>query len=261
MKELRSPADRSGKRLNAALGAYTSQEKARIELEGKPPDRSVPVDLDGAAFRHRCGAGPDDDSEDPLLRQARLAYHAMGDCLSDMHARERAILANLSATVPGRILAVDRMARTRHDAPAKNLDAVRRQLQDAIKAIDGKIESSFRAQISPEIAGEIRGFVLGLSDSKRRDFLAKEADSDTLAAILSGKPFLSGLKPAEAAQLRLSAVQKNFPGDLIRREKFSKAVELIDAGWSLYIQQAAKLFHAEADKIAQAAEAAARAES
>jgi len=239
--------DISGKKLNRAMGAVTESEKARIEADTTPPERTVPPDLAGATFAHRVGLN-DETEPDPLLVKAKNAYHSMTENLDELHRRERAILADGASTPSFKVMAIDGMARNRADAPAKKLDDVRQDLKATINTIDSDIDRTFRSHLTPEGQREIREYVRSLSDKQRRQFLA-DADNDTTAAVLTGKPYLSGMSSAEANALRHRTVQARFPEQIKRRQKLERAMQEIDQGWTLYLKHATKLYNEKAGEI------------
>lgn len=248
------PADVSGKKLNRSMGAVSESEKAAIEAERRGPERRVPLELSGATFAQRVGMD-NDAEEDELLVRARIAYNAMRESLEDIHARERAILADGSSTPDFKVMAIDAVAGKRMDSPAEKLDDIRQSMTARIKAINDEIAGAFRSHLTPEGQREIRDYVRGLSETQRRKLLA-DADDDTVASVLSGKPFLSGLSAAEADALRAKTEQKRFPKQLQVRQKLERAIQQFDEGWSLYLKEAVKLRNKKAAEIRKRAEAA-----
>ncbi len=141
------------------------------------------------------------------------------------------------------------------DPVAKRSQAARDRLVGAIKDIDREIDRAKRARLSQPEQQEIRGYVRGLTDGQRRKFLAS-ADDDTTTAVLAGKPYLSGLGPAEAQKIEHEWLTRRFSDEYLARRKYQAAVEQLDAGWQRYLNAVGALRDPEANTIQRRMEAA-----
>jgi hypothetical protein len=74
-----------------------------------------------------------------------------------------------------------------------------------------------------------------MTAKERREFLAS-ADDETLASVLAAKPFLSGLKPAEANALRDRVTRQWFPDEVQRKQKLERALEQLHKANETYWQ-------------------------
>lgn len=248
-------ANAHGRKANAAAGAVTPEQKAQIEAaQAAPEKRKVPMELHPRTFAHRVGV-TDDDKEDAAVQTAHRTFNNLSKALDDLYQREVTIRADKSKTPQDHALRVSKLANNALTTPAAKMDGARKTVTQSIAAIDTTIERTFKEALPTEDAREIRAHVKSLPTEERRAFL-KDADDQVIAAVLAGKPFLSGMGPAEAATLRHSTVERRFPGEVARRAKLVKARDMLDHGWQLYMGATAALRDTKADDYEKAATAA-----
>ena len=248
------PADISGKRQGRAMGAVSAAEAFAIEHANRPPTkRRVPMALHPDTFGHAVGITDDDTA--PALDAAKRAYRTYHDALDDLYNREVAVRSDKTRTPSDHNLRVAKMAMSALEPVGKRADSALNQLNEEIGQIDAKIRSETRSRVSPAEAQEIRGFVRGLPDDKRREFLAK-ADSDTLAAVVSGKSFLSGLSETEAVRVHHEWHQREFPELVALRKKFDRARDTLNQGFERFMSTAAQLRDPSAKEMEERAAAA-----
>lgn len=238
-----SKADQHIKRTSRAHGAKPAS--ATVEPFRK---RRVVADLHSATFVQRVG----DDNDDDTLQAAHKAFNGLGHTLAQLYDREAVIRADASKTPEAHAMIVTEMADKFHTHPLPAVDSARQAAIQEIQRIDGEIEKTFRSQLSEGERQEIRGYVRGLTGAKRREFLSK-ADEDTLAAVLSGKPFLSGMSQAEAEALRKGVVDRRFAAEMERRAKLERAAEHLADGGQAYMRHIQRLRDGRADEIRAAA--------
>lgn len=215
--------------------------------------RNVPLSLHANIFAAKVGP---ENEFDLALTKARNAWAMYSASLEDLHRRERAIRQDPTATEAAKNVTMNTLANKVFEATAHKSDEALNVLLEAHKSIDREIAHGFSNRQPYPVAQEIRQHVKSLASGKRREFLNK-ADSDTLAAVLSAKPFLSGLSDAEAASLRDSAERRLFSEQVERRERLAKARELLMDGGQIYMKAVLELSDAKAaQRDAEKAQAA-----
>lgn len=127
---------------------------------------------------------------------------------------------------------------------AKSKKAADRWFQRTAKAHDAALERANGALTATRLemkdrlklnetqhAGEIRSHIRSLDKSSRRELLEQaieSGDSDTLAAVLEGPAYLSGLNSEHQAMYR-SKFAALHAGDLLKREqKLQESIELLN---------------------------------
>lgn len=240
------------KRMNAARGAKSADEvaaeQARLKEWTTPPERKIPSALDPRTFDHRVGFDEDEDSADPVLSRVREAFSFFHGRLSDWRKREEAIYSDPYELPEKKKMTVGRMVRSESDKNLDHIDRAYKSVADEIENIDRDINKAFRHKLPREDASEIRAHLRGLTAAKRRELLA-EADDEVVASVLAAKPFLSGLKPAEAEALRSKTTRQWFPQEVKRREKLAKAHEQLESASQTYHQQTVSYIDNELDKF------------
>lgn len=230
------------KRMNAARGAKSADEvaaeQARLKAWTTPPERKIPSALDPRTFDHRVGFDEDEDSADPVLSRVREAFSFFHNRLTEWRKREETIYSDPYELPEKKKMTVARMVRDESDKNLDHIDRAYKSVSDEIENIDRDINKAFRHKLPREDAAEIRAHLRGLTAAKRRELLA-EADAEVVASVLAAKPFLSGLKPAEAESLRHKTTRAWFPQEVKRREKLSKAQEQLNAACQTYHKQTA----------------------
>lgn len=206
--------------------------------------RSVSLDLHADIFNAKLGMTPEDEG-DLALTKARNAWAMYSSSLEDLHRREAAIRLDPTATEAAKNVTMNTLSNKVFEATADRASNAAKMLLDAEKEIGREIEHGFSNRQLYPVAQEIRQHVKSLTGAKRRELLSK-ADADTLAAILSAKPFLSGLSDAEASQIRDSAERRLFGEQVRRRERLAMARELLMNGGQLYMKAVLGLSDAKA---------------
>lgn len=216
--------------------------------------REVPLDLRPSSFAHRIKLG-DDESPDSTLSKAHRAFSRISLALDEIYSREQAIMADTTRTDADRRLRVTRVAESAREPVAEALQAALDQAKADSAAIDDHIEKGLRSRVEAPEAREIRAYLRTLPDAQRDKFL-EEADDDVLSAVLSAKPFLSGVSPAKAGMLRERATRSQFPEQIRTRERLSAAQDSLKSGWSLFLAKTDPLLAKDASETESAARAA-----
>lgn len=251
------PADVSGKRQNRAMGAVSASEAFAIREANKPPTRrSLPMALDTRTFAHHVGMTADE--ADPTIIAAKNAFGTYASALNQLFDREVTIRSDATKTAADHRLRVSKIAAQTLEPVGKRAQAATDTISNQIKQIDTQIEHDTKARMTPAEQQEVRGYVRSLSDEQRRTFLA-QADDDTLSAVLSGKSYLSGMKPAEAQQVEHNWRQRKFPDLIKQRARYERARDLITEGFEQYMNSVGALRDPSADTVEAQMQAADRA--
>lgn len=214
--------------------------------------KRVPPDLDPRNFPHRVGGLDNQGEPSEILGVGNKAFTALSESLQSVYERERVIRADKTRTPADHRMRVARLAGKAKEAAAESVQSAFDKLTAHIATIDAHIAEGKKSAMSIAEAQEIRAFVRGLSNDERAKFIS-EADAESLSALLSAKPFLSGMGDAEAALVDRRLVQENFPGLLELREKLDKSRDVLQNGWANYDKEISSLIPGDASAIEKAA--------
>ncbi len=246
----KATANAHSRRMNRAIGgkspAEVAAEQARLTEWTTPPERSIPTTLDPRTFDHKVSFDEDEDSADQVLSRAREAFSFFNERLSDWRRREETIWSDPYELPDKKRMTVARMVRDESEKGLDRINTAHHGITNEISGIDREINKAFQHKLQRDDAAEIRAHVRSLTDKQRRELLA-EADEEVLASVLASKPFLSGLKPAEAEALRDKTTRAWFPREVARRAKLTKAQEQLEAACQTYHAQTAKFIDSELD--------------
>lgn len=248
------PADVSGLRQNRAMGGVSAAEAFAIEHANRPFEkRKTPMALDTRTFAHHVKMVADES--DPTIIAAKNAFGAYASALSQLYDREVTIRADATKTAAAHDLRVSQIAAQALEPVGKRAQAATDQLNNQIQQIDTQIEHDTKARMTPAEQQEVRGYVRSLSDEQRRSFLS-QADDDTTAAVLAGKSYLSGMKPAEAGVIEHNWRQRKFPDLINKRARYERARDLITKGFEQYMSSVHAMRDPGANEMQQRMEAA-----
>ncbi len=219
------------RRMNRAIGAKSHAEWAEAQAE-QAPKRLIPTEFNAEYFDSRVGVNSD-DAQDAILQRARRAYETYGAKLRNWAEREATIHSDPYEQRNKKRMTVAKMVKDELERNTEVITAAHHDLRHGIETIDSKINHAFRHKMKADDAREVRQHVKNMSSRERAKFLA-DADDETVASVLAAKPFLSGLKDAEAAMLRHKTVQRLFPDEMRRRAKYEKAFAEMDAAYDRY---------------------------
>ncbi len=222
--------------------------------------RIPPLDLDPAVFRHRTGYN-EADNGDQALHNAEVAWSALFNSMNDLFEREQIIRADKSRTREAQNALLTKATHNCMEPIAAKAQNALDTANAAIRGVNLDIENAMKSNLSPDERAEIRSYIRSLPE-KEREALLNTADNDVLGAVLTGKPFLSGLSSSGAEMLRDRAEKQQFPELVQRREKLRKAVDLLHSGWESYNRNLKPLIDpnfAAIEGAARKAEAAANA--
>lgn len=138
----------------------------------------------------------------PLATQAAQAAQALeamrGVVTRIIDAREKSKLNPALASEAQQVLAVADLYDKVWEPASRQGDAARKSIEARIDAIEKEMRTGIQTDNSHQTpqASEIRAFVRGMKTTDRSKFIAElidKGDTESLAAILKGKPYLSGL--------------------------------------------------------------------
>ncbi|SDN90736.1 hypothetical protein SAMN05216196_102507 [Lutimaribacter pacificus] len=215
-------------------------------LEAKPGALASAQQALGDAYRF-LGAVEDAEralvalaaSESPARR--RQTPDGRSEYLGDLR-----LASNGLRQFSGREEELAEAAAVRLEAVTKRLDATRASLQETANTLDKAVDFALTDDnpATRALAAEVRAHVKGLPAKERFGFLqnaTKEGDHATVAAVLGGQPFLSGLKTEEWAQVRIAAARTFAAKAVAEREAVGKLLDAIDGAGSAVIARFQKV--------------------
>ncbi|QGY00186.1 hypothetical protein EI983_18720 [Roseovarius faecimaris] len=118
----------------------------------------------------------------------------------------------------------------------KKIDAARGELERTVATLDKAIAFALTDDEAQTVRGsglaaEVRAHVKSMKQGDRFDFVQiaiKAHDLTTVAAVLDGQPFLSGLKHEEWNNARILATQAFAPQSVKEREAVTKLLQSVD---------------------------------
>ena len=213
-------------------------------------DKRIHPQLDPRKFDATI-SGFDGADYDPAFTKARRARQGLADALGRVHDAAEALSRDGTRTPM-------EQSRLLHDT-AKSVErrAIdqgiegERALRDRVRRADREIDAALRTSAPPE-ASEIRAYVKSLDTvGKRLDFLrsaVRDGDVSTAAAILTAKPYLSGLDQKGAATIRSEAERQILPDEAKARDAAARAADEMG--------EATQRFYRELQKVDDPAQAA-----
>ncbi len=181
---------------------------------------------------------------------ARAARQELQKTVGNLHEARAAIMRDSTRTEAERHrLMGDAVDKAYHHV-SRRLSGAEESLRRHARQADANIEAVFNERM-PSEASEIRTYVRGLNGrAERLDFLhtaIKNGDIETAAAVLSARPYLSGLDDKMAGTVRKEAERVAAPSDVKARDA---ALEGADE-----IVNAMRLFDVETGDMADMREA------
>ncbi|MDA3919939.1 MAG: hypothetical protein PF501_04550 [Salinisphaera sp.] len=243
-----STSDVSGKRSVSPAQAFAANHANQPFKK-----RKTPMSLDSRTFAHHVKMVADES--DPTIIAAKNAFNSYASALDQLYDREVTIRADATKTTAAHDLRVSQIAAQALEPVGKRAQAATDQLNNQIAQIDTQIEHDTKARMTPAEQQEIRSFVKGLSDEQRRSFLS-QADDDTLSAVMSGKSYLSGMRPAEAQVIEHNWRQRKFPDLINKRARYERARDLITTGFEQYMSNVHAMRDPGASEMQQRMDAA-----
>jgi hypothetical protein len=172
--------------------------------------------------------------DDKLLQRAVIAHEAVV-------TEWRAIVDGHEAAVGNPAWSVQEAHRRSHEAAERRAATVDKRLDAARAGVQAEIDH-LQARVgelpeAPPEAPEIRAFVRALAAAERTSFVdraIKAGDAATIAAVLTGVAYLSGLTPEQAAMWREEWQHRQHPAAFRRLDQLRRAdLELAKAGRGL----------------------------
>lgn len=183
----------------------------------------------------RHGTTPPQLGDDPVLDQMKQAASALYSGLSELYQRLDTVDRDTTRTDNDKKRLKGQIRDTHAGGPAKRVDAAKRAAETAINEIEMRIKKGLRDTLSYEEGKEIRDYIR--SQKSPVQFLHSAANSGdlvTLAAVLSHRPYLSGLTDEQQAQIREYAVAVTFPEDAARRTLLAHALDRLERNMDMY---------------------------
>jgi hypothetical protein len=200
----------------------------------RPADELAPT-VAGALIKHYRREGDDPKTWDAMIEAAELARTLCGHAL-----RVRtATLKDESRTVAARHKAIRDATKKMRDQIEQRFDQVR-ALAAAHAAELDKMVAGPPAPKNHSEAAEMRAVLRAMTEAQRKAVLAtalNEGDDAIIAAVTSGKPFLSGMTADGVRVLAVQWAVRNHPGliDTGEREgartRLSKAASALESMW------------------------------
>ena len=203
------------------------------------------------------------DTTAPFIDDVVSAFNDAYMTLESIHGASDAAKRNPSWTEEHRVLIVSKEAQKHQDRLLRRMDGAARSLGAAITHTERELARPLTEKAAlGTLNQEIRSFVRGLKREERTKLLNEAMDGDdgdTLAAILGGKPFLSGLSPPEHANYVHRYNVKQNPGLVARLAVMRGAMDKLDRDGGKVLAEMQKAVGArpqEVNAIAQANERA-----
>lgn len=168
---------------------------------------------------------PDYQLHDVAVAEAVTALEAMQGFLTDVCAAREKVKKDPTLTPAAQVLAVAAYADGKLAAATRAVDVAMKAIEQRITDAEAKLREGIPGHATGGVATEVRAFVKGLANSSERmkflRGLIASGDAESLAAVVKGKPWLSGLSQTEV-DLLLHQFNLNAQPDLSPRIDFLK---------------------------------------
>lgn len=142
---------------------------------------------------------------DVAVTEAVTALEAMQSALNVVIEAREKVKKDPTLTQAAMALAVADYADSKAPTATRAVDAAMKAIETRISDAEAKLREGIPGHATGSVASEIRAYVKGLRNStERMSFmrgLVASSDTESLAAVLKARPFLSGLTQAEADML------------------------------------------------------------
>lgn len=206
-------------------------------------DSRITAGLDARKFDHIVDKHCIDDKSEPAFAKARAARKQLTDGASRLHDARQALVQDMTRTDADRARLLDDTVKSVTSKATQGGAEAERMLRERAKKSRHVIEESIKNAV-PNEAAEIRAYLRNLGERERASFIRQaiaNGDTETGAAVLAAKPYLSGLNETEVKELRGNMESRFAPDEVKVREAAEAAAEEIG--------QAANLFYREADSV------------
>ena len=189
-----------------------------------------------------AGATLPELGDDPAFNEVYRAARGLRSGLKELYERLDQVDRDDTRTSSDKTRLKGQIRDRHAGAPAKRVDAARRRAQAEIGEIDRRTEAALRDTMSTAEGKEVRDYVRSL-DSPVSFLLnaTQTGDNATLAAVLSHRPYLSGLTAEQQQTLKQAYQAKQHPEDTARRAMLTAALERLEANSERYIVEQAQM--------------------
>lgn len=170
------------------------------------------------------------DETGPYLTDVISAFTDAYDVLGRLHRAREHAEANPAWTEQQRILMVSKEAERHRERVTRRFDRAHDDLKKRMAHVEGELARPLSQNSADGLAAEVRAHCKSLSRPAREKLLneALAADDDrTLAAILGGQPFLSGLSRSDHEYFTQAHNEKKQPQLVARLAALKSALGLI----------------------------------
>jgi hypothetical protein len=211
------------------------------------------------------GALGEFDPNDTLLQFGFETLKAVRVAAQGCTSSCRALHADVSQPEAGRHVAASEIAFKLCKPPLGLVDAATQKFSAEITRLQNKIAAPAQDNTirGVQLATELRIFLRDQTVADRRKEITRSleaGDDQTMSAILSAPPMLSGLSPNEVETFRRQWQQKRWPNEMKRIAQLEKAGGAVNLGGQLLLshqqKMAAPAIVAEAKKFREASAAA-----
>ena len=182
---------------------------------------------------------------DSLLDAMRRVHTRARQTLETAQAVARLRKSNQAQTPVQQMRAIAKHVDAKRDPVLVEIDGMRKRVNEAVAAIESKMQQPFRSAGTWAFAGETRAHVKSLPDSDSRSAFVREAlkrDEFAVAgAVLSAPAYLSGLTDGEVAMLQAEYQRARFKGELEYIAAIKGKQELLDTAGRSLIDETEKL--------------------
>lgn len=153
----------------------------------------------------------------PAMDEVRATLSAVYGALGRLHEAQESVGADPTLTDAAKIHEAEKLRASATERINGGWDKAGRILARAIESAETRLRESVRPAAFTAAAAEIRGYVRSLPREERLKFLstaARSGDRETVHAILSTRPYLSGLdhvQPEEWDAVRGDTLRKLAP--------------------------------------------------
>ncbi|MDX8513597.1 hypothetical protein [Mesorhizobium captivum] len=207
------------------MSAFPGKQRAALlDPNHREPliDLGVVATVGGDALRGQQYRAPEFQTDaakaDAVVAQLSAAH---GSLHTSFEALQQACrVQDPAMTEQANFLDLHKRANAWIDGEAKRFTTARTQAETTIEGIDNDIRARLEISDGPR-SNEIRTHFKAMKDGDRLSLALKAietGDKETMAALLIGPAYLSGLKDEQQTMLRNQMAEK-FAGDLVTRKK------------------------------------------
>jgi hypothetical protein len=156
---------------------------------------------------------------------------------------ERAIQGDGTQTEDAKLMAMHNLRATAVPRVAKMVDGRLGELRRELRAVEVQIERELTPPSTPASlheAGEIRSYLRNLNDRARHGFVMKAAhagDRVTMHAVLTARPYLSGITEEQQSIYRIPLVAAVAPELKATADALQEAIEVVQSVGQSFVKR------------------------